>query len=72
MTETTNDTDYVPADDLIGPKEAASIFGVAPLTAARWGRNGQVPTVQMPNGRRMFSRAYCEAYMAKRRIEVEP
>jgi predicted site-specific integrase-resolvase len=69
---TPNELGLIPAEDLIGPKEAAAIFGVAPLTASRWGRNGQVPTVQMPNGRRMFSRAYCETYMAKRRIEVEP
>lgn len=64
--------DLTPAGDLIGPKEAAAIFGVAPLTASRWGRNGQVPTVILPNGRRMFSRSYCETYMAKRAIDVEP
>lgn len=64
-------TEQAAANDLIGPKEAATIFGVAPLTVARWGRSGKVPTVVLPNGRQMFSRAYCERFMAAQRIEVQ-
>lgn len=49
---------------LVPPKEAAEIFGVRPLTVSRWGSTGKVPTVVLPNGRRMYSRQWCEQYMA--------
>lgn len=54
--------------NLIGPKAAAAIFGVSPLTVARWGRAGIVPTVLMPNGRRLFSRSWCQDYMASQAV----
>ena len=59
-------------EDLIGPSEAASIFGVSALTVSRWGKTRLVPTVVLPNGRRMFSRAYCQDYMADRQVAYTP
>jgi predicted site-specific integrase-resolvase len=55
-------------DQLIAPKDAAAIFGVRALTVARWGKSGKVPTVVLPNGRRMYSRLWCEAYMREQAV----
>ena len=50
----------------MGPDEAAEVFGVRPSTMQRWGRNGKVPTITYPNGRRMFSKEWCLQYIENR------
>jgi excisionase family DNA binding protein len=44
----------VPPQRLLTPQEAADIIQVSPTTLLRWARDGAVPCVTIPSGRRRF------------------
>ena len=50
--------------DWIGPKEAAAVLGVVPNTVSRWCREGKIPFVFTPGGRRRFVRSDIEELAA--------
>lgn len=43
-------------DDLLWPGEAAAMLGVNRQTLQRWAREGRVPVVVSPGGRRRYRR----------------
>ncbi|GAB3052589.1 hypothetical protein GCM10027053_10760 [Intrasporangium mesophilum] len=43
-----------PPRRLLTPQEAADIIQVSPTTLLRWAREGAVPCVTIPSGRRRF------------------
>lgn len=45
-----------PSEDLLWPGEAASLLGVNRQTLQRWAREGRVPVVVSPGGRRRYRR----------------
>ncbi len=47
-------TRRVPPRRLLTPQEAADIIQVSPTTLLRWAREGAVPCVTIPSGRRRF------------------
>ncbi len=40
----------------LSPGEVAKLFEVSPNTVARWARQGKLPCLTMPSGRRKFPR----------------
>ncbi|MGW5238569.1 MerR family transcriptional regulator [Monashia sp. NPDC004114] len=47
-------TGRMPPRRLLTPQEAADIIQVSPTTLLRWAREGAVPCVTIPSGRRRF------------------
>jgi excisionase family DNA binding protein len=44
-------------DDLLRPREVAELFGVRPVTIARWAREGRITPMFTPGGHRRYRRA---------------
>ena len=65
--------DELPASDrLLTPAEVARMFKVDPVTGARWGRSGRIPSVRTLGGHRRYPEAWVLAHMESTRQERTP
>ena len=57
----------VSADELLSARQVSELFpGIgSPATVRRWAREGKIPHVQLPGGRRLFRRSDFEQMMAQ-------
>lgn len=51
-------------DDLLTPREVATLFGVRTTTIARWAREEKLDPLRTPGGHRRYSRADVRAVLA--------
>lgn len=54
-----------PNPDLITTGEVATILHVTPSTVTRWAKEGKLPSVLLPSGRRKFRRNDVDALLAQ-------
>ena len=57
----------VSADELLSARQVSELFpGIGtPATIRRWAREGKIPHVKLPGGRRLFRRADFEQLIAQ-------
>lgn len=57
----------VSADELLSARQVSELFPAigTPATIRRWAREGKIPHVQLPGGRRLFRRSDFEQMMAQ-------
>ena len=57
----------VSADELLSARQVSELFpGIGtPATIRRWAREGKIPHVQLPGGRRLFRRSDFEQLIAQ-------
>lgn len=55
---------YVSNAELLTSRQVAEMFQVSVATVSRWARDGHVPSIRTPAGRRRFRREDVEAALA--------
>ena len=66
ITFTKLDTNKMNAKRFLATAEVARLFEVSPNTVARWARQGKLPCLTTPSGRRKFPRAETEQLLERR------
>lgn len=51
-------------DDLMTAEQVAALIPVHPETVRRWSREGKIPVVRLPSGRKRYRRVDVEALLA--------